>query len=188
MYSHRAQNLHPLSRASALDSSLRHCLQKPERILKPYVQKGMRVLDLGCGTGYFTLALAKMVGCEGLVNAVDVQAGMLTLLQKKLEHQPERSWIHLQQNTEHSLTLSHTYDFVLAFYTFHEVKYLAALLETLKKHLNPRARILVVEQYFHVSQRQFKAILELMKTKGYKRKHTPHIFFSRAAVLEIQRT
>jgi SAM-dependent methyltransferase len=40
-------------------------------------EPGMQVLDLGCGPGRLTVPAAGTVGPQGLVTAVDVQAGML---------------------------------------------------------------------------------------------------------------
>lgn len=45
---------------------------------------GERVLDLGCGTGAATLALAAAVGPGGSVTAVDVSAGMLDVLDRAI--------------------------------------------------------------------------------------------------------
>ncbi|MBK7733458.1 MAG: class I SAM-dependent methyltransferase [Bacteroidales bacterium] len=44
----------------------------------------MTVLDLGCGTGYFTLETAKLLDNNGKVIAADVQKGMLDILKQKL--------------------------------------------------------------------------------------------------------
>jgi len=44
---------------------------------------GMQVLDVGCGPGRLTIPVARQVGVQGNVTAVDVQAGMLELTRKK---------------------------------------------------------------------------------------------------------
>jgi ubiquinone/menaquinone biosynthesis C-methylase UbiE len=41
------------------------------------VEEGKAVLDIGCGSGTFTIALAKMVGEAGKFIAIDVQSEML---------------------------------------------------------------------------------------------------------------
>jgi ubiquinone/menaquinone biosynthesis C-methylase UbiE len=48
------------------------------------IQKGMRVLDAGCGPGRVTIPLAQHVGPEGEVVALDVQRSMLALLADRL--------------------------------------------------------------------------------------------------------
>src|SRR5688500_13858076 len=48
------------------------------------VQRGQTVADLGAGSGYYTRRLARAVGDTGRVYAVDIQQGMLDLLQASL--------------------------------------------------------------------------------------------------------
>lgn len=67
----------PVERAGSLDNIFRRWLQNPWKILRPYIKEGMTVLDFGCGPGYFTIAMAQMVGTSGWVIAVDLQEGML---------------------------------------------------------------------------------------------------------------
>jgi 2-polyprenyl-3-methyl-5-hydroxy-6-metoxy-1,4-benzoquinol methylase len=43
----------PVELAHSLDNTLRRWLQNPQRILAPYIQEGMTVLDVGCGPGFF---------------------------------------------------------------------------------------------------------------------------------------
>ena len=71
-----------------------HRLDNPERLvwLPPAdvlsaisVRPGETVADIGAGTGYFSLPLAQAVGIDGKVYAIDAQAEMLVLLQKKLQ-------------------------------------------------------------------------------------------------------
>ena len=52
--------------------------------MKSYVRPGMTVLDLGCGPGYFTLEIAKLLDNNGKVIAADVQKGVLDILKQKL--------------------------------------------------------------------------------------------------------
>ncbi len=48
-----------------LDNPLRRLLHNPAKILGPYVKAGMRVMDVGCGMGFLSIATAKMVGDGG---------------------------------------------------------------------------------------------------------------------------
>ena len=50
---------------------------KSEKIVGPYVRPGMTVMDVGCGMGFCSIAMAKIVGDNGLVIAVDLQQKML---------------------------------------------------------------------------------------------------------------
>ena len=55
-----------------------------ETLLKQLQLKpGMTVCDMGCGNGFYALKMAKIVGSKGKVLAVDIQRGMLRLLQAR---------------------------------------------------------------------------------------------------------
>jgi len=47
------------------------------------LRPGMIVLDMGCGPGRLTVPLARMLGAQGRVVAVDIQAGMLRAAQAR---------------------------------------------------------------------------------------------------------
>jgi len=47
------------------------------------ITPGQRICDLGCGNGFYTLELARRVGPEGLVYAVDIQPEMLRMLARR---------------------------------------------------------------------------------------------------------
>ncbi|MEJ2136869.1 MAG: methyltransferase domain-containing protein, partial [Desulfofustis sp.] len=70
----------------ALDNFFRRVVQSPKRILGPYLNKGDTVVDLGCGPGFFCLAMAELVGSSGSVFAVDLQREMLDRVQAKLKN------------------------------------------------------------------------------------------------------
>ena len=44
-----------------IDNPLRRLLHDPEKILRPYATPGMTVMDIGCGMGFFSIAMAKIV-------------------------------------------------------------------------------------------------------------------------------
>ena len=67
----------PVALSGSLDNRIRRWLQNPEKILRPYITEGMAVLDVGCGPGFFSLEMARMVGKSGRVIAADMQEGML---------------------------------------------------------------------------------------------------------------
>jgi ubiquinone/menaquinone biosynthesis C-methylase UbiE len=61
-----------------LDHPLRLKYRDPVGTLSLFgIRAGSTVLDLGCGTGQFTVEIARRVGAEGTVHAVDLQQPML---------------------------------------------------------------------------------------------------------------
>ena len=55
-----------------LDSPLRSLLHPPKRIVGPYLRPGGTALYIGCGSAFFTRAMARMVGTSGKFIAVDI--------------------------------------------------------------------------------------------------------------------
>lgn len=56
----------------------------PEGIVDSFELKpGMRVADFGCGSGYFTLLMAKKVGPSGTVTALDILESVLEVVRSK---------------------------------------------------------------------------------------------------------
>lgn len=54
---------------------------------------GMKIADLGCGTGYIVLPTAKMLGAQGRVYAVDIRRSMLQQITVKAQ---ERGLFNIQ--------------------------------------------------------------------------------------------
>jgi ubiquinone/menaquinone biosynthesis C-methylase UbiE len=68
------------------DNPLRHLLDNPLRSLKAAeIQPGQQVLEVGCGTGYFTVLAAKLVGDEGCIQAIDLQPLAIERTEKKVK-------------------------------------------------------------------------------------------------------
>ena len=69
-----------------LDSRFRRWMQPSERIVKrSAIKPGMRVLEVGCGSGSYTTFVARVVGPKGRVYALDIQPAMLAQLRNKLK-------------------------------------------------------------------------------------------------------
>ena len=69
----------------SFDNPIRRLLYDPEQIFGDWVRPGMHVLDIGCGAGFNSEGLARLVGPDGLVVAVDLQAHMLAMTRRRLE-------------------------------------------------------------------------------------------------------
>jgi len=138
---------------------LRKLLENPDKILGPFIKEGMTILEPGCGMGYFTLPMARMVGPEGRVVTVDVQQTMLTALDRRAKK------AGLSNRIEHRLVgpgglgledLSDKVDLAVAIHMVHEVPDQAAFFLDVWKALKPEGRLLFIEPKGHVSKDRFK--------------------------------
>ena len=182
----RKIHLHSVENSGALDSSFRYRFQNPGRILKDYVKPGMTVLDLGCGTGFFTTEIARMLDASGKVIAADIQNGMLEKLRHKIKGSDLESVVRIHKCQEKSLNLSDEIDFVFAFYSFHEMSCLDDLIDEIKMLLKPEGEIFIAEQILHVPKSVFNGFIDKMRKRGFEIVSQPRVFLSRSVVMKIK--
>ncbi|MCP4885371.1 MAG: methyltransferase domain-containing protein [Planctomycetaceae bacterium] len=107
--------------------------------------EGMVVCDLGCGNGYWTLPMARDVGAEGRVLAVDIQREMLQKLR-------ERSARIKLNNIEPILGVVNDprlpkaeVDLVLMVDVYHEFSHPESMLWSIRRSLNPEGVVALLE-------------------------------------------
>ncbi len=176
----------PAEFAGSLDNSVRRLIHKPNRILETRIIKGMTVLDLGCGPGFFTIELAKLVGETGRVIAADLQQGMLDKVAAKIKGTELEKTIELHKCQEDTFGISRKVDFVLAFWMVHEVTDKQKLFEEIKSVLNPGGRIWIIEPKFHVSEKSFNKMTDLLEPAGLEIIERPKVCLSRTVLLSAQ--
>jgi ubiquinone/menaquinone biosynthesis C-methylase UbiE len=71
-----------------LNNPIRRKFLSPKRIVDCFgIREGMKILEVGPGSGFFTFELAKHVGPSGHVYAVDIEPTMITLLEKRIKRE-----------------------------------------------------------------------------------------------------
>ena len=94
---------------------IRRLFGNPQEHVEPYVKNGQVVVDLGCNTGYYTLALAECVGPEGRVYAVDLNEKAVRSLEKKADMFGYRNIeVYASSAADLSFIKDSSIDFVLA--------------------------------------------------------------------------
>ncbi|SNS99167.1 Methyltransferase domain-containing protein [Anaerovirgula multivorans] len=174
----------PAEQAGSLDNGFRRFFQNPSKILKPYIKDGMTVLDLGCGPGFFSVEMAKMVGKNGKVIAVDVQEEMLEKLKNKIKGTKIEKRIKLHRCEENRIGVTDKVDFILAFYMVHEVPNQEILLREIISILKPNGKAFIVEPKFHVSKEVFEETKKAVKRLGFEIINQPKLFMSRGIVFK----
>jgi ubiquinone/menaquinone biosynthesis C-methylase UbiE len=175
----------PVELANSLDNKIRRWLQNPQKILSPYVKEGMKILDVGCGPGFFSVELAKMVGTGGQVYAVDLQEGMLQKLRDKIYGTPLEKIIQLIKCERDEINVPEKVDFILAFYMVHEVPNKDKFFAALKNILKENGAFLIVEpKLFHVSKKEFDSTIGKAESVGFKVAKVPKLPFSFSSILK----
>jgi ubiquinone/menaquinone biosynthesis C-methylase UbiE len=169
---------------------LRRLGQRPARVLAPFVRPGMLVVEPGCGIGFFTLDLVRMVGPEGRVVAIDLQEKMLAGLRRRAARAGLERRIDLRLARPNRLgiaDLAGQADLVLAFYVVHEVPEPAAFFAEVAAALKPGGAVLVVEPPLHVSHAAFERSLAVAECAGLRVARRPRVGPNKVAVLEKPR-
>lgn len=179
-----AKHVCPWWLAYTFDNPLRRIFHKPEEIFSPYLRKGMTAIDLGCGMGYFSISMARIVGGSGKVIAVDLQQKMLDTLRKRAKKAGVAGRITTVLCDDDSIGSHDAVDFALAFWMAHETPDAMHFLTQVHAILKPSGKFLLAEPKGHVSFSEFKETLSTAQELGFKLIDSPRISLSHAALLE----
>ena len=164
------------------DNPLRKLLHNPEAILSPYVHPGDRVIDIGPGMGYFTIPLARLVGPEGHVIAIDLQERMLLALRSRAKKNGVSERIEAHLASQKSLGIHEKADFILAFWMAHEVPDQSSFLREIRDLLKPNGSLLLAEPIVHVRRKYFLRTVQSAIEAGLVVKESPKICLSHSAL------
>jgi len=184
---HHQHRLFSAQKAARLDTPLRRFLYRPDRLAEQYVKPGDRVLDFGCGPGFFTREFAKRVGDRGQVFSVDLQEEMLAILRAKLEPEGLMSRVTTHRCRPDSLDLpadmNGTIDAAFAIFVVHEVPDPARLFREIATLLRTGGTLFFTEPPFEVSGREFRESIALAEEAGFLQTDRRFFFVNRATVL-----
>ena len=176
--------------SSALDNFLRRLVQPPKKILRPYLHRGDTAIDLGCGPGFFIIAMSELAGSSGTVIAVDVQQEMLDRVRDKLTNLRDKAGLaklvlHQCGKNEIGLDGSIKADFVLAYYMVHETPDQFLLFRQIRQLLKPTGSCLIVEPPFHVGKKEFARTLSWAEQAGLTVSDRPKNKGGKSALLKV---
>jgi len=170
--------------AYTFDHPGRKLLHNTKKILGPYVKPGMTAMDVGCGMGFFSIAMAKLVGDEGAVVAVDLQQKMLDVLMKRARRAGVAHRIRTHRCAQDHIGVDEPVDFILACYVVHETPDQKKFLEQVRVCLKPEAKFLIIEPGWHVPKDNFARTLDTAKSVGLNLVAQPHLWVDRTALVE----
>jgi ubiquinone/menaquinone biosynthesis C-methylase UbiE len=138
--------LFPPSDLGLLDAPDRDLWQRPDQIMDAMgIADGSVVADIGAGSGWFTIRLARRVGPQGLVWAEDVQKEMITALSRRVSREGLAN-VRTQLGLNNDPRLpANSLDAVLVVDAYHEIEDRVAMLSNIARALKPQGRIGVVD-------------------------------------------
>jgi ubiquinone/menaquinone biosynthesis C-methylase UbiE len=129
-------------------------LERPEReaeespskaIAALNIRPGEVIADIGAGSGYYSVRLARAVGASGRVYATDIQPEMLAMLKKRLENDAVSN-VELVLGTETETRLPDAaIDLAIMVDVYHELSQPQAFLKSIRRALRKDGRLVLVE-------------------------------------------
>jgi len=138
--------LFPPSDLGLLEAPDRDLWQRPDQVMDAMgIADASVVADIGAGSGWFTIRLARRVGPQGLVYAEDVQPEMINAVTRRVQREGLTNVRAVRgQNSDPKLPAG-SLDAALVVDAYHEVEDRVTMLANLARALKPQGRIGVVD-------------------------------------------
>lgn len=135
-----------MSGADWLDRDEREREEQPEKAIAQFnLKPGMMVGDVGAGTGYYSIRMAKLVGPNGIVYANDIQPGMLEKLNERAASAHVSNVVTvLGSEADPKLPLGKL-DLVILVDVYHELSRPQRMLQGIRESLKPGGRLVLLE-------------------------------------------
>ena len=130
------------------------------------VSEGQKVLDVGCGSGNFSIPAARLVGYSGRIYALDTSRGALRKLSNKAEKEGLDNVTTLLSSGNIDIPLdTETINHVLLIDVLQEVSQKKILLKEAHRVLEPNGDVIVYPMHIDVNE-----VIKLASDTGFKLK------------------
>lgn len=122
-----------------------------EKLRAAELQRGQRVLEVGCGPGYFTIPAAEIVGANGHVDALDINPAAVEYVRRKIERQGKKNIEVMLADAGATSLPESSIDVAFLFGVIHAFPDLDQVLREMHRVLNPNGKLSVQS---HRSEKQ----------------------------------
>jgi ubiquinone/menaquinone biosynthesis C-methylase UbiE len=105
----------------------------------------MQVADIGAGSGYYSELLSSAVGATGRVYAVDIQPGMIHLIEERMHKRDLRNVTPVLGLATDPKLPDSAIDMALLVDVYHEFADPQAMLRRIRSALRPQGRLILLE-------------------------------------------
>ena len=169
--------------AAWLDRDERDLEEDPDLAMRLIrVQRGSTVADIGAGSGYFAIRLAKAVGAMGKVYATDIQPGMLELLQKSVTRAKVTNVFPVLGSPDDPKLPAGAIDLVLMVDVYHEFAQPQKMLQRIRESLKPGGRLVLLE--YRAEDPNVPILPEHKMTKAQVKLEVEHEGFKQSRVYD----
>jgi SAM-dependent methyltransferase len=138
--------LYPPQELGLLEAPDRDLWQRPDQIMDAIgVADASVVADVGAGSGWFTIRLARRVGPRGIVYAQDVQLEMLNAITRRVQREGLQNVKPILGRGSDPRLPARSLDAVLVVDAYHEIEDRVTMLANIARALKPQGRIGVVD-------------------------------------------
>ncbi len=131
-----------------LENPERDAWQKPHEVIAALgLRGGEAVADIGAGSGYFSAPLAKAVGPEGALYAVDVQQDLIDLLGARAEREGLKNLRPTLGAFDDPNLAAESVDLIFICDVVHHIENRQAYYAKLAQALRPGGRLAIVDFY-----------------------------------------
>jgi ubiquinone/menaquinone biosynthesis C-methylase UbiE len=132
--------------AGWLERPEREMQEKPSKLLELLkFTPGQVVADIGAGSGYHTVRIAKLVGPKGKVYAVDIQPEMLAIIRHRTKQLKLKNVTPVRGTVTNPKLPAGAVDLILMVDVYHEFSHPYEMTEAMLKALKPGGRLVFVE-------------------------------------------
>ena len=127
---------------SLIHETLYGLFRDPFKALKAAgLESGQRVLELGCGPGFFTVPAAKMVGEQGSVTALDINPRAVEHVREKIEQTGVTNATAILADAARTGLPSQSFDLVFLFGFRHTTGDMANIMAEMHRLLKPAGKL-----------------------------------------------
>lgn len=132
--------------ADWLDREERDIEESPDTAVAALdLKPGMTVADIGAGSGYMTVRMAKLVGPEGKVYAEDIQPQMIDILKRRLDRERVSNVVPVLGAIDDPKLPAEAIDLMLLVDVYHEFSEPVKMLAGMRAALKPGGRLVLLE-------------------------------------------
>ena len=139
-----------------------------ESFIQLNLTPGMTVCDLGCGNGYWTIPMARKVGAEGRVLAVDIQREMLQKLRERSARYKLNNIEPIRGDVDDPNLPAGEVDLLLMVDVYHEFSHPESMLWAIRRSLKPTGVVALLEYREEDPTVPIKPLHKMSKTQIIK--------------------
>ena len=189
---HQMHRLHrdPKAYIGALENPRRDGYQKPDQVIAALELKpGEVIADIGAGSGYFAFRLARQVGENGRVYAVDINPAMILHVNRRIRELRATNVVSMLADADDPLLPDASVNRFFFSDSWHHIDNQTKYLALMKKMLVPGGEVVMID--FHKKELPVgpplsmkiarEDVIKKMESNGYRltREHTflPYQYF-----------